>query len=123
MKTRLIKILVCCLHVHFVSAQNEISESLDFERIIENLLPQQEVDVDYNDLYDRLFTLYSNPIDLNRSERASFQSLFFLTEEQISGIIDYREVYGEYLSIYEIQTIDGFDKETVQRLIPFLTVD
>ena len=36
-------------------------DQLDFENTINQLLPQQEYDVDYNDIYDKLFTLYSSP--------------------------------------------------------------
>ena len=52
-----------------------------------------------------------------------FQSLFLLNEEQISGIINYRERFGKFLSIFELLTIEGFNKEVVQGLIPFVTID
>ncbi|MCK5370097.1 MAG: hypothetical protein KAQ62_16160, partial [Cyclobacteriaceae bacterium] len=83
----------------------------------------QEFDLDYNDLYDRLFTLYSNPLDLNKVKRTDLQSLFFLTEEQISGLLEYKESYGKILSYFELLSIEGFEKETVQRLIPFVIID
>ena len=98
-------------------------EDLDLERVIRNIFPQQEVEVDYNDLYDRLFTLYSNPIDLNRGDRERLQFLFFLTEEQISGILSYHQNHGEFLTICKFQTIQGFDESIIQRLIPFVTID
>ena len=100
-----------------------MTEKFNFERIIENLLPQQEIDLDYNDLYDRLFTLYSNPLDLNIIERNDLQSLFFLTEIQISGILEYREKYGFFISHFELLSIEGFDKKSVLRLIQFVTID
>ena len=80
MKIRDILFLVLSFHFYYSWGQSEITENLDFERVIENLLPQQEYDVDYNDLYDRLFTLYSNPLDLNTVGRTDLQSLFFLSE-------------------------------------------
>ena len=107
----------------FSFAQNEITEKLDFERIIENLLPQQEIDLDYSDLYDRLFTLYSNPLDLNNIDRNHLQSLFFLTEIQISGILEYREKYGFFISHFELLSIEGFDKKSILRLIQFVTIN
>lgn len=104
-------------------AQQEVVESVVFDRAIENLLPAQEYDVDYNDLYDRLFSLYTNPLDLNAADRNEFHSLFFLTESQINALIDYREVYGSFLTIYELLYVDGYDDKTVQSLIPFVTVN
>lgn len=122
MKIRAVLLAVFCFHFFYGWAQNDITEHLNFERVIENLLPQQEFDVDYNDLYDRLFTLYSNPIDINTIDRSGLQSLFFLSEKQISGLLKYREVYGNILSYFELLSIDGFEKETVERLIPFVTI-
>ena len=120
---RAILFSVLSLPFYYGWAQNEITENLNFERVIENLLPQQEFDLDYNDLYDRLFTLYSNPLDLNKVKRTDLQSLFFLTEEQISGLLEYKESYGKILSYFELLSIEGFEKETVQRLIPFVIID
>lgn len=104
-------------------AQNEITEQLDFERVIENLLPQQEYDVDYSDLYDRLFTIYSNPLDLNKVDHSDLQALFFLSEIQIGGILDYRSKYGDFLTVFELISIEGFNEEVVKRLIPFIYID
>lgn len=123
MKIRSVILAVLSLHFHLGFAQNEITEKMDFEAVIENLLPSQEYEVDYNDLYDRLFTLYSNPMDLNTVDRASLHSLFFLTEEQISSLLEYRDKYGKIISCYELLSVDGFEKETVQRLISFVNIE
>ena len=121
MKSKILA-LVLLFYGKVLCAQDQISENFDFEKIIENLLPQQEVDVDYNDFYDRLFSLYSNPFDLNSANRSDFQSLFFLTESQISEIINYRTAYGDFMSIYELLSLPSFDKETVRRLEPFIMI-
>lgn len=123
MKIRSIILSILSFQFYLGFAQSEITENLDFESVIEKLLPLQEHEVDYNDLYDRLFTLYSNPMDLNTVDRTNLQSLFFLTEEQISNLIEYREKYGKILSFYELLSADGFEKETVQRLVPFITIE
>lgn len=91
MNSRILLIGIICLFFYDMRAQNDKFDNLEFDRIIENLLPLQELDLDYNDLYDRLFTLYTIPLDLNQADRYDFQSLYILTEQQISGIITYRE--------------------------------
>lgn len=123
MKCKILTILIFLTSIHFAWSQDVVLEHLDFEGVIENILPQQEFDVDYNDLYDRLFSLYSNPLDLNTTERNESQSLFFLSENQINGIIYYRENYGEFLSIYELPTIDGFESDDIKQLAHFITND
>ncbi len=123
MKIKLILFLVILIQNYNCFSQNEITEDLDFERVIENLLPQQDIDVNYNDLYDRLFTLYSNPLDINLVQRSDLQSLFFLTEEQITNLLEYKMNYGNILSFFELMYIESFDLVTIQRLIPFITVN
>lgn len=106
-----------------VVLHGQMLERVDFESIIEELLPQQEYDINYNDLYDRLFSIYSSPIDLNEATREDFQSLFFLTEIQISNIIEYKEKYGKFITFYELLSIDDFDEEMVRRMQLFFKID
>jgi len=104
------------------NCQSQVVDSLDFENIIENLLPQQEYDFNYNDLYDKLFTLYSNPIDLNTAERMDFQSLFFLSESEIEAILNHRKRYGDFITVYELQGVEGIDRATISKLLPFIKI-
>lgn len=98
-------------------------ENADFDNIIQGILPQQEDDFDYNDLYDRLFSLYISPLNLNMADRKDLQSLYFLSEEQISGIIQYRERYGQFKTIYELMAIESLDRTTIEQLQKFVKVD
>ncbi len=104
-------------------AQTVLKENIDFETVIQQLLPQQELDIDYNDVYDRLFTLYLTPLNLNRATRSDLQSIFFLNEEQINGILQYREKFGDFRSIYELLTLDQFDRNTVEKIKNFVSIE
>ncbi len=104
------------------NSQGQVVDSLDFESIIENLLPQQEYDFNYNDLYDKLFTLYSNPFDLNTSDRLDFQALFFLSESEIDAILNHRKKYGDFITLYELQGVEGIDHSLITRLLPFIKI-
>jgi hypothetical protein len=108
---------------HKSIGQGSLLEHADFESIIQGLLPQQEYDVDYNDLYDRLFSFYISPLNLNVADREDLQSLYFLDEEQISGIIQYRQIYGQFRTIYELMAIKAFDRQTIEQLQRFVIVD
>jgi len=104
------------------NSQGQVVDSLDFESIVENLLPQQEYDFNYNDLYDKLFTLYSNPIDLNTAERLDFQALFFLNESEIDAILNHRSKYGNFMTVYELQGVEGLDRTAITKLLPFIKI-
>jgi len=98
------------------------NDRIDFEKIVEDLLPVQEEDFNYSDLYDRLFSLYVNHLDLNLAGREDLQSLYLLSDEQIDRLLEYRQKYGSMLSEYELLTIDGFDRELVNRLLLFIDI-
>jgi hypothetical protein len=108
---------------HESVGQGEMLEDADFDSIIQGILPQQENDVDYNDLYDRLFSLYISPLDLNEADRKDFQSLYFLNESQISGILQYRASYGQFKTIYELMAIESFDRPAIERLRRFVEIN
>ena len=48
--------------------------------------------------------------------------MYILNESQIQSFISYREEAGRILSVYELQAIPGFDKNSIQRLVNFVTV-
>lgn len=97
-------------------------DRISFEKIIEDLLPVQEEDFNYSDLYDRLFSLYINHIDLNLASREDLQSLYLLSDEQIDQLLEYRQKYGLMLSEYELMAIPGFDRELIDQLLLFVNI-
>ncbi len=94
----------------------------DFEQLIENLLPVQEERVNYNDLYDRLFSLYAHHMNLNEAGMEDLQMLYILSDDQINNLLAYRKKYGPFFTKYELVTIDGFDRETVEQLLSFADI-
>jgi hypothetical protein len=94
----------------------------DFESIIEDLFPIQEEDFNYADIYDRLFSIYRNPIDINHCNREELEELYFLNNIQIQSILDYRGQYGKILSIYELSAIKSLQESSVKMLAHFVTV-
>ncbi|GAA0893386.1 helix-hairpin-helix domain-containing protein [Fulvivirga kasyanovii] len=93
----------------------------DSEQIIESALSFQEEEPDA-ELFETLQVYYSHPLNLNQASVEELRSLFILTEQQISNFLSYTTRYGRLLSIYELQTIPGFDLPTIYRLLPFVSV-
>ena len=83
---------------------------------------QQDKDLPYEDIYENLLQFYQNPINLNRTNREELSSLFILSEVQITAIFNHLNRTGGLLSIYELQTIEGLDLITINKLLPFVTV-
>lgn len=90
--------------------------------IIEDLSSKSEVEQDYSQLIEDLQELSQKPININSATADDLKKLFFLSDFQIISLIEYRDSTGSILSIYEMQTIPGFDVIDVQRLAPFIRI-
>lgn len=105
-----------------VFAQQTPKPAIDLETFIERLFPIQEEDIDYESIYEVLFQLYLNPIDVNQANAEILQSTYLLNPAQISQLITYRNSFGPLLSLYELQAVPEFDLQTIENLIPFMTI-
>lgn len=101
---------------------SQAQTEFDVEAFAEELFSLQEEDLNYEQLYENLLQRYLNPIDLNRCSPDDLQSLYILTPLQVSNFFTYQQIYGKLLSIYELQSIPGFDRETIKKLVPFVTL-
>lgn len=96
------------------------------ERIttIAEQLAANESDPDGVSLYiERLQELSEDPADLNNSNEEEISRLFFLTDFQVKSLIDYIKTTGKVASVYELANIPGFDRETVETMLPFISLE
>ncbi|MHA7129109.1 ComEA family DNA-binding protein [Algoriphagus namhaensis] len=103
-------------------AQNPPSKEIDLEDFIERLFAVQDLDLDYEGIYEVLFQLYQNPIDINRATAEAFQATYLLSPIQINSLLEHRERFGPFLSLYELQAVPEFDLQTIETLLPFVTI-
>lgn len=105
-----------------VFAQDSSTDKPDFQKIADDLYGAQDLDLNYEGLYDNLAQLLSHPLDINKATDEELRFLKVLTEEQIKNLVDYRFMNGYLLSIYELQAIPGFDLATIQKITPYIQV-
>ena len=118
MKKRFLHLFIFGLLFPFLQAQ-EVEETIKL--LLEDYLSQNdEGAVDGELLYENLYNLYENPINLNAANSEDLSELLFLSPHQINALIDYRSKHGVFLSLYELQGIYGFEVTTVQQLLPFV---
>lgn len=67
-------------------------------------------------------TLLLKPLDINSASRSQLEELQVLSLFQIESLLDYREEYGGLLSYAELEAVDGFSRELVAALKPFITL-
>ena len=92
----------------------------DLEQIVEN--EELESDLDIDNFYDELSSIVKNPYNINTVTPEELDNLNLLLDIQIQEFIRYRNQYGPFVSIYELQAIPNWNVLTIQRVLPFVSV-
>ena len=74
-------------------------------------------------LLDELESYRIRPLPINRASRARMLESGLLTPYQTAALEEYRSVSGDVLSFAELERVDGFGKEAVAALRPFLSLE
>lgn len=86
----------------------------DFNSWLENYA----FDVDEEEKREELMNLWSEKssekLNLNSVSREELEEFNFLSSKQIENLLEYRFDYKEFMSIYELYLIEGWDNETVE---------
>lgn len=105
-----------------IRACGQYESGIDPEVIMENQLSVQDEEGDDPETAENYAHWLAHPINLNRANRDQLRLLGFLSETQIENLIAHRGKYEDLVSIYELQTIDGFDMETIRLLARMVRV-
>jgi len=104
--------------------QNEQNDLAIIEYTIEIIAENTEDEnLDYTTLFDDLNHLYYNPLNLNVSELDQLEEAMLLSQIQINNLVEHLENNDKLLSIYELQSIKGFDLQTIRKILPFVKVN
>ena len=72
---------------------------------------------------DELESFRNHPLPINRASRPRLLESGLLTPYQIAALAEYRNLSGDVLSFAELERVDGFGKEAVAVLRPFLSLE
>ncbi len=95
-----------------------ISEEI-YESIIESFAEELEGDGASISILEDLNQLIASPLNLNNATIEELEKLFFLNDFQKENLLTYREKFGQIYSYFEIENIDGFNRELSAQLVPF----
>ena len=72
---------------------------------------------------DELESFRSRPLPINQASRARLLESGLLTPYQVAALDEYRGLSGDVLSFSELERVDGFGKDAVAVLRPFLSLE
>ena len=122
-KSKFIFVILFIIPLITKSQTKEEDKNSIIEKRVEYLIEDAEdSDADYTTLFDQLSFYYDHPLNLNRADLDGLEQLGILTSIQINNLLLHIENNGKLMTLEELQTIDGFDLETIKMLLPFVKV-
>ncbi|MFC2125579.1 ComEA family DNA-binding protein [Bacteroidota bacterium] len=106
--------------IYLLISLNSVAQDQVAEIIIDQYLPEQGTELDSESLVDGIQSLYDNPVNLNSATREEFERLFFIDDRTIEALINHREKYGEFITIYELAYVKEISHETLDLILPFI---
>lgn len=116
------KLLLFLLLLGF-SVRAQIQDDNLIKDLIESIAENLPEDYDLSELQDRLTYYRKYPINLNNTNAEELKTLVFLSPLQISNLFQHIKQNGNLIDILELQSIADFDIQTIERLLPFVTLE
>ncbi len=125
MRKLYITALICFFFTTGFAQKDSSSEELDqvTQDKIEDIASDIDADLDYNTLLDQLIYFREHPLNLNTATKDELESLSLLNPLQIQALLKHIEQNGKLVALEELQTIDGFDLETIYRILPYVKLN
>ena len=108
-------LFLCCL----TSAAQSQSEMALIARFLGT---DSEEELDAYEV-EKLEDLLHRPLLLNISASSRLLSSGLLTEYQVASLQDYRHNHGDVLSLSELAALDGYGRDFVERIAPFISLE
>lgn len=91
------------------------------EQQLENQTDADQGETEDDSYLQELEQFRKNPINLNTADADELKQLRIVTDLQIANLISYRNLFGRFISIYELQAVPAWDVNTIRKLVPFIT--
>lgn len=105
-----------------VVGQQFPKQEINFDEFIQKNFATQQSDVAYEEAYENLFQLYQKALNLNEANADELRNLYLLSELQINSLLAHRAMFGDFLTLYELQAVPYFDVGSIRKIAPFVEV-
>jgi hypothetical protein len=105
--------------IFFISYSQEIPPAT--EQQLENQTDAGQGETEDDAWLQELEQFRKNPVNLNTADADELKQLRIITGLQIANLISYRNLFGKFISIYELQAVPAWDVNTIRKLTPFIT--
>jgi len=112
----------------FLFSTNSFAQTIDnkdenlIEKKVETIAENTELEMDYTMLVEQLTQYLQKPLNLNNASADELDELSLLSDIQINNLLDHIARNGKLISVYELQSINGFDLQTIRTIAPYIAV-
>ncbi|MDG5799568.1 helix-hairpin-helix domain-containing protein [Marinilabiliaceae bacterium ANBcel2] len=104
-----------------INGQNFFDTIKEFSELSESYSYDGEDYFDGEWITSDLIELAEEPLDINSATRDDLSKILFLSDNQIEALLFRRYQSGYFLSPYELQAVEGFNNDLIEKLAPFIT--
>ena len=102
------------------SDSSEVTQDI-YSEIIDNTA--EDIEEESDNILEDLEYMKENPVNLNNADIFDLQKIPFISTEQAEGILEYRNKFGRIFSPGELLLINGFDKNLINLIKPFVVTE
>ena len=92
------------------------------EQQLENLSEVTEEETEDDALLQQLYYYSLHPLNINAATAGELQVFKWLTPLQIENLMQYRKLFQNLISLYELQAVPLWDVATIRKLLPYIAV-
>lgn len=122
---RMLPAIVCLLLLSSTTAAQVVEEtpSPTAEQQLENITENNEdLETEDDSYLQQLIQFSKNPLNLNAADAGDLRQLRILSPIQIGNLLSYRSLLGNFINLYELQAIPGWDIGTINKIRPYVNV-
>ena len=120
MRKIVISLLFFCLGISAFSQEKSEVVQQRIEFIAEQLETEE---IDLTNVVQQLNYYFDHPLNLNGATAEELDELNLLSDVQISDLLLHIKLFGKLITIYELQSLEYWDLQTIQLVQPFVKVD
>ena len=120
MRKIVISLLFLCLGISAFSQEKSEVVQQRIEFIAEQLETEE---IDLTNVVQQLNYYFDHPLNLNGATAEELDELNLLSDVQISDLLLHIKLFGKLITIYELQSLEYWDLQTIQLVQPFVKVD
>ena len=117
-------LIICSAQTPEQPIKPVLQPNINVEQQLENNTENNADNETEDDSYlQEMFQYQKNPININTASSSLLSGLRILSPVQVQNLVNYRNLLGNFVNIYELQAVPGWDISTIQKLRPYVTVN